>query len=138
MNLFELNSLRHWLWTAAAVFAVAAVIGCGGSDEPRVTVWRELLGPPPIGAFPASNASSFDEAQLNAQGVRTSNKRCTKDSGLFGGKPVSYLDGIVPRYVLFDVPESEVDKAKTLYYLVYTPDMDWLSKPFWDCSIEGY
>ena len=127
----------RWL-TAVAAAALLTAVGCGGHEEPRVTVWRELLGPPPIGDFPAADASIYDEAQLNHLGVRTSNKRCAKASGLFGGLSIVFFDGIVPRYVLFDIPASDVAKAESLWYVVYQADQDFMSTPFWDCSIEGY
>jgi hypothetical protein len=128
----------------ALLLLINALSACGGSD-PIVTVWAGLpthnyvsAGELVYTSFPEAQASVHAQARLNDAGVATTNRRCTNDSGLFGGRRVSFVDGIAPRYVLFDIAESDVARARAAGYQAYTKDLDFLTVPFWDCALEGY
>lgn len=125
------------LWGAATLFIKCAVIvvfiaGCGGSEEPKITIYLSFFSDP----FPHENASIEEETKLKALGVRTENKRCAKNSSMHGGELVLFVDGIIPRYVLFDIPESQFALAHTLRYIKFVDD-GALQAPFWPCATEG-
>lgn len=119
---------RPWSMRAA-VYAAALVLvaGCGGGDdEPTVQVYSQIFqGYLDLGR--GSGASEKAEQDLRNKGVRTSNKRCRVTSGydVNGQIVAAWVDGIHPRNVIFEIPASDLEKAKAAGYTPYDPKEWW-------------
>ncbi len=138
--------MSHAICFTLSCITMASLIACGGGNEPTTTILREL---PPAHGFladgseyfsyaPGPDASKILDALLRDAGIRAGNKRCSRATGFFAGQMVSFIEGIHPKYALYDIPVSDLAKARKLAFIEYSPEMDFIGTPFWRCEDQGY
>lgn len=137
--------MKRAIRLAFSCLTMASLLACGGG-EPTTTILRTLPndrgfladGSEYFSYQPGPGASKILDALLRDAGIRAGNKRCAKDTGVFAGQMVVFIEGIYPRYALYDIPVSDLAKARQLAFIEYLPEMDFIGTPFWRCEDQGY
>lgn len=113
------------------------LLGCGGADEdPTISI---VAGIRESYLAQGPGAALKEEQDLRREGIKTSNRRCRVSSGrdLNGNLQVLFIDGIHPRLVIFDIPASQLERAKALDYVPYDPSQLWTGEfPFREFNCE--
>lgn len=126
-------------WKLAVLCVPMLLAACGGDDN--VTIAKALPTAPAVThadgsvsvpVLPVSGATLVEEKRLADAGVRAMNKQCATAKQAIEPATTTYV-------VLFEVSETEVEKAQSVGFTALTRDQDWSHfEGLFECATKGY